>query len=365
MSLRTSASVDFVKLILCLCVHCYSHKVDGKNLNQTEEFKYLGYYITPTLSWEVHKVKMESRASTACAATAALMSRLEVSNLNSLRTYFMAMVQSQLFGAELVDFNHNGWDSLAATFLKKSFKLPRSFPTIICLSLLGLPPFQWCNVRRFLSFANRINMCTDEVIFHRNPARHCLYFDRAILSSSAGPSWSYSLWKLLADIVMPVEYLDLSPLSFPTEITDRLLQHVNASFRLRLQQSSSAFIFDFFSSGIVSPNFRKHLGSLQFEEARLIVLFMGNSLRWSIFRRPRRKCFFCDASLSSIHFFDCSYFPNPRRALPWQVSLRDANSGTWQPFFGNVLTCLWDWMSATDACTRSVADTLTLFEEKL
>lgn len=265
---------------------CFS--VSGSQLEFVDSFKYLGFHIDSNLSWDKHRDSIQSRAVTASNQVGALLCRLKVSNVEKLRLFFVAFVLSQLYGKELMSLKGSILQDLAHSFLVKCLSLPRSFPKIICFALLGVPPLNWQQARMFARFIQRIFEGEGKL----HPAASCFLWDR-LLCHEFLFCW-FSEFSFLFEGAIPVdEVVDLNPLLLSVDRLDAILRVENNSLLSGLRQSASFFFLEIFPSGVASPNFRRTLGSLDYEDARLFVLFLGNSWRWSVFRTPRRACF-CD-----------------------------------------------------------------------
>lgn len=109
-----------------------------------------------------------------------------------------------------------------------------------------------------------------------------------------------------------------------------------------------SFILSLFPDCFASPNFQRTMGKWDYERSRLIILFMGNSLRWSIFTNPRRDCPFCSDSLHSAHFFLCPNFVTNVLIVPWMEVLRRGRAGEWDEFKDAILGALKAWALASD-----------------
>lgn len=115
----------------------------GIELERVSTFKYLGFNITADRQWLTHRNTCQSRAVTAGSLIGGLMSRLQVSDLERLRIFFLAMVASQLHGKELLGFSSEAHEDLIHHFLRQSFMLPTGYPKAVAILLLAIPPLKW------------------------------------------------------------------------------------------------------------------------------------------------------------------------------------------------------------------------------
>lgn len=310
---------------------------------------------------DVHRQTVESRAISASAKTAALLCNLQISNPLHQRVFFTSLVSSQLFGMEQVPFDQASFLHLQTRFFKRCWLLPKSFPDAVCFFFLCVPPLPWLQCRRFFSFANRVGNKGSGTL---NPSSWAFIWDRVYAASSMS-SWHFSFWCTVHPFISMLSFCDLDVFSPNSELSDEILRKCRES-HLHLFDPPSKFDFipRLISSAYASKNFSTRLGALPFEESRLIVLFFGNSLRWSILRRPSRWCPLCSFSFSSSHFFSCNHSDLPQSSLTWEGLLAIGSCGDWDSFFWEIINRINEWRLSGVRFTSSVIETLRLFEVK-
>lgn len=165
---------------------------------------------------------------------------------------------------------------------------------------------------------------------HRNPARFALIWDRQWFQHNPN-SWFMHLCQVLQDFLDPNDLVKVNPV----EDMDRCTGIVMAKCRVeRVEKIEGSegirFLLSWFGEAISSPNFRQKLGLMEYELARVFILFMGNAWRWSIFTTPQRKCPACQMSLYSKHFFDCGALSDrPTDLLQWADFIDLGRRGEW------------------------------------
>lgn len=270
------------------------------------------------------------------------MRRLEISSLESVRIFFQAMVASQLFGRELVYFSEKKFEDLQVRFLKSTFNLPQGFPKVIGTMLLGLPPLPWQQLRSFQNMAARViepvKYSTRETV---NPVKFALAIDRKLLRS-ATESWNLEMCAIVGDYADDDDLIALSPLTAFDTHGDLILRKARNQRVNRVESlTGSSFSLAIFPEAVASPNFRRSLGQLPHEGARMVILFFGDMWRWSVLEHPRRKCD-CSVSLHVRHFFEC-----PTRVVhlqrSWDDLLRMGRTGEWLDLFRLLCECLRVW----------------------
>lgn len=108
----------------------------------------------------------------------------------------------------------------------------------------------------------------------------------------------------------------------------------------------SSFTLDLFPEAVASPNFRRKMGEVDHEVARLILLFLGDMWRWSVLSTPTRRCT-CGASLHSEHFFSCPA-PDVKQRVEWRALLSMGRRGEWLEFTAELKECLQVWSRVLD-----------------
>jgi hypothetical protein len=99
-------------------------------------------------------VKRELMLS-AARSTKTLLRSLQITNLHSLKTFFLAFVSSQQYGLAMVNFLAEDYNRAMKVFLQTVFCLPDSFPYLVVRGLLGIRPFEVTLLEARISFIRR------------------------------------------------------------------------------------------------------------------------------------------------------------------------------------------------------------------
>jgi hypothetical protein len=86
-----------------------------------DEFKYLGYTINSFLTPKCHIVQKKDSMFAAERSMGSLLKILQGTNIKSIRSYFHALVASQLYGLECFNFNHEDFYKAAKLFSSIKF----------------------------------------------------------------------------------------------------------------------------------------------------------------------------------------------------------------------------------------------------
>jgi hypothetical protein len=96
-----------------------------------------------------------------------------------------------------------------------------------------------------------------------------------------------------------------------------------------------------FPFAFLQESFVDMLGMLEFEEARLFIIFLRGSLCFSVFDYPMNLCLFCNNHLSSAHFFNCPSLRGflSRCGVTLQLFFELGRDQMWEPLFSLFLLC--------------------------
>ncbi len=131
-------------------------RLGGVALEMVQEFTYLGFTLDCYASLDLHVRKREKLLLAAASISGKRMRQLEVSNLRSLRSYFYALVSSQLYGQSCASFSREGFEWAQKIFLHEAVNLPRSFPIIVACFLLGCDSLEAITLRARLRYLQHL-----------------------------------------------------------------------------------------------------------------------------------------------------------------------------------------------------------------
>jgi hypothetical protein len=319
-------------------------RLGGVKLECVDEFSYLGYFLNSFLSPTVHLKKKRLLLFSAAKAMGRLLRTLEITNLKSLRTYFITLVYSQQYGLELFSFNGDDYNRAAKVFLQTVFCLPDSFPLNVARNLLNLQHFE------LVAFDSRRRFI--ERIFSFGPdsmMAKALRFDQDLrLSMRSG--FSHDLIAFLSQFfdVSDLDSLSLDDFSYLQDLRDQLSIQCDDGFRASFRRSSGLnFYADLTANVRIPPEFGEYLGELDFEVARIMVLFMGDVFRYSL-AAGGSSCPFCPVQLHAQHVFLCPNCPFRSELSSWANVLEAFRVCDWALFVKLVLSGLYVWAIRTN-----------------
>jgi hypothetical protein len=248
-------------------------KLAGVKLACVDEFSYLGFFVNSFLSPKVHLKKKRELLFNAAKAMGRLLRSLEITNLKSLRTYFITLVSSQQYGLELFSLDSDDYNRAAKVFLQTVFCLPDSFPLNVARNLLQLRHFE------LVAFDSRIRFI--ERLFSFGPdatMAKALRFDHD-LRLTARSGFSHDLISFLSQFfdVSDLDSLTLDDYSYLQDLRDQLSIQCDDLFRSSFRRPSGLnFYADLSEDARIPSAFGEFMGGLDYEIARIIVLFMGD-----------------------------------------------------------------------------------------
>jgi hypothetical protein len=264
----------------------------------------LGFSLDYHASLVNHVARQEKLMLTAAVISGKLMRQLEFTNLGSLRSYFHALVSSQLYGQSCATFSPACYLRAQKIFLQEAWNLPRSFPIKVASFLLGCEPLETIMLRARLRFLQH------PIEGNRTKASLCaMILDRLVLAPRR-VGWTHDLGIAVPSLSssLDIRSLDLTNSSVTGAIFADLSWNLAAHMRANLQSSSSNHFLTLFPTLSVPRAFGNILGELSFESVRLFILFLANMTRFSFLSPRNALCPFCNETLYTQHFFDCDQY---------------------------------------------------------
>ena len=325
-------------------------KVDGCFIECVDRFKYLGFWLDPYLTDSIHALVICSRLKQAAHAWGSILQRLKCNNLSSLRSYFSAFVASQLYGHTFVEIDLGKVQEAIAIFVRKTFSLPSSFPFSVAEAVLGVKPFEVSCLHQRVFYFRRIESIPESVAFGALTIDRCELMKHNIgMSCVFGKSLvKYSLPRLS-------DYQDVL-------LEGTFSENVMDSFMNRLIRSEASVFWSQLAEGGRLPyELALVISELQYEQARLVLLFLGNMLRWTILLQPSESCFLCPGKLYSTHFYSCRQFSNSYTLSAFSSAIVNKDFTT---FIQSIFVTLKEWMAAYPAkfTFRSRWNVLSFFD---
>jgi hypothetical protein len=332
-------------------------RLAGIKLDCVDEFCYLGYFVNSFLSPNVHLKKKRVLLFSAAKAMGRLLRTLEITNLKSLRTYFITLVSSQQYGMELFSFGSEDYNRAAKIFLQTVFCLPDSFPLNVARNLLQLQHFELLALDSRLRFIERLFSFGPDTMMAK-----ALRFDHEF-RSSMGSGFSHDLIAFLSQFfdVSDLDSLSLDDLTYLQDLRDQLSIQCDDMFRASFRRSSGLNFYVNLSENVRIPSdFAEYLGGLEYEVARIIVLFLGDVFRFSL-AVGSSLCPFCPVQLHAQHLFLCPNCPFRIELPSWPAVIDAFRVSDWARFVHLILTSFYIWQSNTRFFRPISKDRISLF----
>jgi exonuclease III len=315
--------------------HPLSVMVDGVEIENVDSFVYLGFELDNMLDDSLHTKRVNDRLLKAARATGQIMREMKCSNPISLRKYFLSLVASQLYGALFLDCGALEWEKAVGVFVRTALALPSSFPTIVCVALLGLWSLRVKVVKERMKFLLKVEAKPG------TPSFAALVYDRCILMPrQVGVNARLGDTLVELDILRTIDYREhFSQIVQAFEREDEMRRRTSL-----LGADGRAFWTEISSDGWLPCDLALILKELPYEQVRIFLLFLADSLKWSAVC-AHGPCSTCHAPFSSMHFFCC-----PRIFLSgreWSVFVALCQAGAWQDVVEVTFAILKRWVTET------------------
>jgi hypothetical protein len=294
-------------------------RLDNEVIENVDTFVYLGFELDCHLDDKAHIKRVSDRLMKAARATGQILRNMKCASLISLRKYFLTLVNSHLYGTLFVDVDLLDWARAVGVFIRSAFALPHSFPSSICVAILGLRSIRSKVTEERMRFMLRIEGKRGSPLFA------ALVHDRCFLMP-LGYGLNDQFGKVLSslDILCTLDY---------RPHYSKILQAVEAADMSGRNQAllgtgGRAFWTEVSSTGWLPIGLVSILSKLPTEEVRSFLLFLADSLRWTAFMSPN-PCPFCAKEYLSSHFFCCASAPF-LTGREWDTFIALCRNEAWQ-----------------------------------
>lgn len=175
-----------------------------------------------------------------------------------------------------------------------------------------------------------------------------LAYDHEVLASQR-VGFSHDLFVFLSTYfdASRIEESSLTDIEYLQDLRDEILLVRNEEFRSSFRRSTGlSFLIDLTNDAIVPRQFGEFLGSLDYEEARIVLLFLGDVFRFSM-SATSSDCPFCPVQLHASHLFLRPNCPFTLSLPRWQDFLGHFHQARWSSFVVMLFLCLQVWMENT------------------
>ncbi len=278
-------------------------RIRNEYLENVENFQYLGFTMDWSLSKKIHQQKRERLQAIASQSVGRLLRSLELTNFISIRSYYMALVRSQLYSPCFSTFSSVDYYRSQKIFLQHIFSLPQSYPIHVACFFLGIPDFYQFVFDSRVSFIQRVARQGSLA------SLSAMTIDREALFP-IGLGWNFEFIQMMLEII-DLSEVDLLDDREVGEVRQKLLGIIQLRRIQRFENSASGFVLDFFPTGTIPRDFAAFLRSLPYESMRILLIFFGNLFQFTYMRSANQTCPFCQSEITSEHFFLCSHTPPP------------------------------------------------------
>ncbi len=313
-------------------------------------FKYLGTWLEPSLKPGKHLAVVEERARLATLETTKLVRQLNITESHRYGLLYRSLVESQLYGTEL--FPASGApviNRVRRGFLNALFELPADMSSTIANFFMRLLPAELLIVKCRRNFLERLGKHDIPLI------KQVLLLERHLGRRNVG--WCHENFIVSRHIHPALRSQAFDFPVFAEQLFSRFpdLDRINFAVILnRAREDASLSFFCHLTSFKQAVCLRKALGTLSFEHARIVMLFLFSGLRWRISRMPLKTCPFCPRfDLIWSHFFECEFVLPYLLAdfLSLDLLLRYVRVGKWRDVFTIVGDVIRVWCDHLSTCS--------------
>jgi hypothetical protein len=233
-----------------------------------------------------------------------VLKSVEVTNFRSLRSYYLALIRSQLYSLSFSTFSEEEFERAQKVFVQNIFSLPSSFPIhVIACFLLATPEYVLCY------FDARVNFICRVVRLGSLSSLSAMSLDRGVLYS-LGVGWNFEFLETMREYI-DLQEVDLLDESEVAEARAKLVDVLRRRRAARFRGASTDFLLDFFPDALMPRDFASFLGNMPYEAVRILLVFLANQFQYTYLRSTNLACPFCSGNLSSMHLFLCPSTPAP------------------------------------------------------
>ncbi len=319
----------------------FSMRLNTCELECVDEFKYLGFMITSFLDPKLHIVQKVEMMLNAARSMGRLIRSLQITNLSSIRTYFQSLISSQLYGLECFNFKMEDYYRAAKVFLQEIFCLPSSFPINVARSLLRLPVFDAVLLERRINFLER---AFRPVHGSASLTAKALEYDQEVLRGQR-IGFSHDLFSFLSTFfdASRLDDMSISDIEYLQDLRDEIVHQRADEFRNSFRLSSGLnFFVDLSPDAVMPRQFGEFLGTLEFENARVVLICLGDVFRFSL-AATNSRCPFCPIELHLFHLFRCPNSPFQVSLPSWSDFVQAFQVANWSGFILILFQCLLEW----------------------
>ncbi len=317
-------------------------QVEGKFIECVDHFPYLGYRMNVFLGSNDHVVKKRDLMFTAARCSGRLLRGLQITNLNSIRTFFFSFVASQQYGVAVINFHEQDFLKAAKIFLSTIFCLPDSFPFAAVSGILRLRGFELTILQQRLSFIER-GFREGSII------AKVLDLDQMSLRDEK-VGLSHDLIQFLGQFfdISDLSDLNMRDFTYLQDLRDQLVIQLDDRHSTLFTRSTGlSFWTSLAEDAFLPQDFCSFLGAVDMESVRVVLLFLGDVFRFSL-GATGSACPFCPSELHAQHLFLCPNCPFRAEIPEWTTFVNYFRSRDWNSFVVMLFIVLRFWATRTN-----------------
>lgn len=273
---------------------------------------------------KAHFLSCQQKLSAANLATIKLVRQLEITDPVKLRTLFLSLVASQMYGIVFADLDAiRMLEVTARKFVKFLFMLPLSTSNAFCDAIFHFKPVIFSVMKARLNFLSRIlNAAEFSPTFDLMQASLLYLFPKNF-------GWFTQFAPLCEHVGIDFTLDWLNDVDFAvSQFRDAAILNRCSYFD---QYSSMRLCKLIFVDNSFPDDFLRLLFELQVDKRRRVMLMLAGVGRATLLAGPVPQCPFCNAVFNSDHFLSCpvfwlndtveQFFVRCAKARQWKVIL--------------------------------------------
>jgi hypothetical protein len=238
-------------------------QIENEWIDCVDTFPYLGYIMNIFLGNNDHTSRKRELMFSAARSTGRLLRGLEITNLNTVRTFFFSfvgIVASQQYGVSVIHFQEQDFLKAAKIFLCTIFCLPDSFSFLAVAGILRIRGFELTALQHRLLFIEK-GFREGSII------AKVLDLDRTTLANSR-VGLPHDLIQFLSQFfdVLDLEDLDIRDFTYLQDLRDQLVVQLKDRHLLAFARSTGlGFWTSLAEDAFLRQSFCLFTGSVDFE----------------------------------------------------------------------------------------------------
>jgi hypothetical protein len=183
------------------------------------------------------------------------------------------------------------------------------------------------------------------------------------MRSEVRSGFSHDLVSFLAQFfdTSDLDSLSLEDVSYLQDLRDQLSIQCDDIFRASFRRSSGLHFYADLNENVWIPvGLGEFLGTLDYEIARIVILFLGDVFRFSL-AVGSSLCPFCPVQFHVQHLFRCPNCPFSDSLPSWSSFVEAFRVNDWAAAVQVIITGLYIWQQRTNFFRQSCKDRISVF----